>query len=199
MKCLFEDSKYTRAQSWSHLLSTFQLKGFLESEQFSQDGCLVTWLSRHLLRKNKILMIFFYYCLGESHSAFSQSSHIGPSSTLSAFASGAFHPPERTLLSCSYSVSKSYSVSTVATLPRKERWKASVWLPWGVLPQWKIEKEVWTQVGKQPWVLREPWRHGALFVVVFKQSCLFTTSWTFRASHSLQMIDIPTGALCRHL
>lgn len=47
--------------------------------------------------KNKILMIlFFFNCLGESRSAFFQSSQLGPPSSLSAFASGSFHPPERT-------------------------------------------------------------------------------------------------------
>lgn len=38
----------------------------------------------------------------------------------------------------------------------KKRWKASVWLPWGVLPQRKVEKEGWARGGQQPWVLRAP-------------------------------------------
>lgn len=43
------------------------------------------------------------------------------------FTSGFFHPSERKVLSHSYSISKSYSVSTTAALPRKKRWKARAW------------------------------------------------------------------------
>lgn len=60
------------------------------------------------------------------------------------FASGLFHPSERKVLSHSYSISKSYSVSTTAALPRKKRWKARAWatLRFQVsYPSWRWKKK----------------------------------------------------------
>lgn len=101
-------------------------------------------------KESKILMIFFFFWLlgREPFSILTEYPDSSLQHTHSTFPSGSFHPPERTVLSPSYSVSKSYSVSTTAALPRKARWKARAWLPWdfkkkkkNVQPQLKMQKE----------------------------------------------------------
>lgn len=93
---------------------------------------MVAWAeSLQVPSENKILMIDLFYfiffgCWGERERllTFFPNIHISPSSIHTLiFASGLFHPLERMVLSHSYSISKSYSLSTTAALPRKEKMK----------------------------------------------------------------------------
>lgn len=126
---------------------------------------MVAWsddTSRHG-SKNKILMIFFFFIAWER--AAQHSFRVGPCSPLPALAAGSFHPPERTVLSHSHSVSKSCSISTTAAPPGKK--KKDERLECGYLElsylSWRWRRKQEREVGSSPESWEEPASLGGLY------------------------------------